>query len=73
MRIGRVYDFDRDSAQDVQGVLSEAFGHNGTLPPAPDLDESVADYVSKAALWLEDQNVGLDEATKILRAMLNGF
>lgn len=71
-KIDRVYDFDGNSAHDIQNVLSAAFGYNSALPPAPDLNESVADYVLRTALWLESQRIGLDQAAQTLRALLNG-
>jgi hypothetical protein len=69
--VGRVYDFDGNSAQAVRAVLTEAFGHNGMPAPLPDLDETVADYVVKTALWLFRQNIGAHEATETLRTLLN--
>ena len=70
-RIARIDGFDQEAAKTVQKILSAAFGHNEMLPPMPDLGESVADYVIEAALWLQSQHVGLDEAAETLRPMLN--
>jgi hypothetical protein len=72
LRFGRIDGFDSNDAQKVQIDLMRAFGHNGTPPPLPHLDESVADYVSRVTLWLHRHDIGATETSQTLQAFNNG-